>query len=79
MLLENCAHLHYNNMVVLFFFCIINNVHVAMKITKVQNPRCNKCSAVVEKNCLVAEYRVPYCIGPRAIIMLIIIRMHTAN
>ena len=30
-----------------------------MKSTKVQNPRRNKCSAVVEKNFLVAEYRVP--------------------
>ena len=58
---------------------MINNVHVVMKITKVQNPRRNKCSAVVEKNCLVAEYRVPYRIGPRTIIMLIIIRMRTAN
>ena len=41
-----------------------------MKSTKVQNPRCNKCStvhAVADKNCLVAEYRVPYRIGPRTI------------
>ena len=29
-----------------------------MKSTKVQSPRRNKCSAVVEKNCLVAEYCV---------------------
>ena len=27
-----------------------------------QNPRRNKCSAVVEKKCLVAEYRTPYSI-----------------
>ena len=26
------------------------------------------CSAVVEKNCLVAKYHVPYRIGPRTII-----------
>ena len=38
-----------------------------MKSTKVQNPR-RKCSAVVETNCLVAEYRIPYRIGPRTII-----------
>ena len=38
-----------------------------MKSTKVQNPR-RKCSAVVETNFLVAEYRIPYCIGPRTII-----------
>ena len=38
-----------------------------MKSTKVQNPR-RKCSAVVEMNCLVAEYRIPYRIGPRTII-----------
>ena len=31
-----------------------------MKSIKVLNPRRNKCSAVVEKNCLVAEYRVLY-------------------
>ena len=41
---------------------------VITKSTEVQNPRCNKCSAVVEKNCLVAEYRVPYRIGPCTII-----------
>ena len=38
-----------------------------MKSTKVQNPQ-RKCSAVVETNCLVAEYRIPYRIGPRIII-----------
>ena len=38
-----------------------------MKSTKVQNPR-RKCSAVVDTNCLVAEYRIPYRIGPRTII-----------
>ena len=43
-----------------------------MKSTKVQNPRYNKCSAVVEKNCLVAEYRVAYRIsGPRTIIIIV--------
>ena len=26
-----------------------------MKSTKVQNPRCNKCSTVVEKKCLAVE------------------------
>ena len=34
-----------------------------MKSTEVQNPRCNKFSAVVETNCLVAEYRIPYLIN----------------
>ena len=38
-----------------------------MKSTEVQNPR-RKCSAVVEMNCLVAEYRIPYRIVPRTII-----------
>ena len=38
-----------------------------IKSTKVQNPR-RKCSTVVETNCLVAEYRMPYRIGPRTII-----------
>ena len=40
-----------------------------MKSTKVQNPR-RKCSAVqvVETNCPVAEYRIPYRIGLRTII-----------
>ena len=39
-----------------------------MKSTKVQNPR-RKCSTVVEtNNCVVAEYRIPYRIGPRTII-----------
>ena len=38
-----------------------------MKSTKVQNPR-RKCSPVVETNCIVAEYRIPYSIGPRTII-----------
>ena len=47
--------------------------------TEVQNPWRNKCSAVVEKYCLRAEYHIPYRIGPRTIIMLIIIRMRTAN
>ena len=48
--------------------------HTCMDInnesTKAQNPRRNKCSAVVKKNCLVAEYRVPYrtVSGPRTII-----------
>ena len=45
--------------------CIM--LHVVMKSTKVQNPR-HKCSAVVETNCLVAEYRILYRIGPRTII-----------
>ena len=31
-----------------------------MKSTKVQNPLCNKFSAVVKNNCLVKEYHVPY-------------------
>ena len=45
-----------------------------MKSTKVQNPQHNKYSAVVvEKNCLVAEYSVLCRIGPRTIIMLLII------
>ena len=35
-----------------------------MKSTKVQSLQCNKGSTVVEKNCLVAEYRIPYRIGP---------------
>ena len=38
-----------------------------MKSTKVQNPR-RKCSAVVETNFPVAEYRIPYGIGPCTII-----------
>ena len=38
-----------------------------MKSTKVLNPR-HKCSAVVETNCPVAEYRIPYRIGPCTII-----------
>ena len=38
-----------------------------MKSTKVQNPR-RKCSAEVETNYLVAEYRIQYGIGPRTII-----------
>ena len=33
----------------------------------VQNPQ-RKCSAAVETNCVVAEYRIPYRIGPRTII-----------
>ena len=41
--------------------------HTEMKSTKVQNPR-RKCSAVVETNCLVAKYRIPYRIRPRTII-----------
>ena len=40
---------------------------IEMKSTKVQNPR-RKCSAAVETNCVVAEYRIPYRIGPRTII-----------
>ena len=44
-----------------------------MKSTKVQNPQRNKYSAVVEKICPVAEYCVPYRIGPRTIIMLTLI------
>ena len=39
----------------------------------------NAAQYIVEKSCLVAEYRVPYRIGPRTIIMLIIIHMRTAN
>ena len=39
-------------------------ISMTMKSTKVQNPR-RKCSAVVQTNCLVAEYRTPYRIGPR--------------
>ena len=38
-----------------------------MKSTKVQNPR-RKCSAVVETNFLVAEYRIQNGIGQRTII-----------
>ena len=41
-----------------------------MKSTKMQTPRCNKCSAVVEKNCPVAEYRAPYRIGLRIVIRI---------
>ena len=43
---------------------------INMKSAKVQNPRRNKCSAIVEleTNCLVAEYRIPYRIRPRTII-----------
>ena len=40
---------------------------IIMKSTKVQSPR-RKCSAVVDTNCVVAEYRIPYHIGPRTII-----------
>ena len=57
----------------------VNEKFHKIKCTKVQNPRRNKCSAVLEKNCVVAEYRVPYRIGPHTIIMLIIIHMRTAN
>ena len=39
-----------------------------MKSTKVQNPQRNKCSVVVETNCLVAEYCIPYRIRLRTII-----------
>ena len=46
------------------FCCIVTQL---MKSTKVQNPW-HKCSAVVETNCLVAEYRIPYRIGLRTII-----------
>ena len=48
---------------------LIRSHTIIMKSTKVQ-PRRNtiKCSAVVEKHCLVAEYRVPYRIGLRTII-----------
>ena len=37
------------------------DVMFIIKSTEVQNPRRNKCSAVVEKNCLLAkyEYHVP--------------------
>ena len=44
-----------------------HNEYTCMKSTKVQNPQ-RKCSAVVETNCLMAEYRIPYRIGPRKII-----------
>ena len=49
-----------------------------MKSTKMQNPQR---SAVVEKNCLVAEYHISYhnIIEPRTIIKLITIRMHTGK
>ena len=47
-----------------------------MKSTKVQKPRLNrnKCGAEVEKNCLVAEYRVTvlHRIVPRTIMLIII-------
>ena len=43
--------------------------HTIIKGTKVKNPRHNKCSAVIEKNCLVAKYVVPYNSGPRTIII----------
>ena len=36
-----------------------NSIQV-LKSTKVQNPRRNTCSAVLEKNCLLAEYRIAY-------------------
>ena len=47
----------------------VDTVRYKMKSTKVQNPLRNKCSAVVENNCLVAKYLVPYRIGPRTIIL----------
>ena len=46
----------------------VHQVQIQMKSTKVKNPQRNKCSAVVEKNCLVAEYRTPYRIRPRIVI-----------
>ena len=60
---------------------------IIMKSTEVQNPRRNKCSVHVHVYVymyihvvhVVAEYRVPYRIRPRTIIMLIIIRMRTDN
>ena len=46
-------------------------MQIKMKRTKVQNPRRNKCSAVVEKKCLVAEYRVYRTVSePRTIIIV---------
>ena len=43
-----------------YFLCFVSSLN-KMTDTKVQNPRRNKCSAVYSrKNCLVAEYRVPY-------------------
>ena len=47
----------------------VDIVRYKMKSTKLENPRRNKCSAVVQKNCLVAKYLVPYRIGPRTIII----------
>ena len=42
-------------------YCKISGMNnEIMKGTKVQNRQRNKCRAVVEKDCLVAEYHVPY-------------------
>ena len=38
---------------------LVFEVQILMKSTKDQNPWRNKCSAVVEKNCLVPSGRVP--------------------
>ena len=44
-----------------------------MQSTKVQNHRHNKCSAVVEKNCLVAKYSVPYRFRLRTVSIIVAI------
>ena len=41
---------------------IIALIVYKMKSTEVQNPQ-RKCSAVVETNCLVAEYRIQYTVS----------------
>ena len=61
----SCTACTLNTMLLLRVFPHLTIIH--MKSTTVQNPR-RKCSAVVETNCLVAQYRIPYHIGPRTII-----------
>ena len=46
----------------------MHSVYYIMKSTKVQNSQRNKCSTELEMNCLVAEYRILYRIGPSTII-----------
>ena len=59
---------------------ISSAILIKMKITKVQNTQHNRCSAVVEKNFLVAEYRTVSGRVPRIYLLLLIIRhMRTTN
>ena len=69
------THYMYNIILTHEVFVIIGGAAADNKSTEVRNPWRNKCSAVVEKYCLRAEYRIRYRIGPRTIIMLIIIRI----